>query len=398
MKKKRINKCLKQYIIISVLVIFLFYPSGVYAVENDEEIPNYEETGKIAGEKMLTEFDFTMLDDRLNEIFPEEKMSFRQMVKNFIETKGEGSGKIIADFILDQINYEFRHNKKNLVYVLLLAVIAAIFTNFSNAFQNKQVSEIGFYVLYLLLLTLCLNSFKIAVEGVSEKLELILGFMQVLCPTYFLAVSITTGSASSIMFYNIVLFLIYLVEMLVLNFLIPLVNIYIMIQVINYLSGDDFLTQLSELIKNLVSWILKTLLTCVIGINVIQGMLAPAIDAVKRSAITKTAEAIPGVGKVFGGVTDMVLATAVLIRNGIGITGAGILLAICAVPIIQMFFMMFLYKTTAAIVQPVSDKRITSCISSVSEGYELLGKVIFVTVMLFLITIAILTVTTGLKG
>ncbi len=394
MKKKLGYRFLKVYIIFFTLMIFLLRSQNVYALEKEKEEPDYEQTGKIAEEKILSEFDFSVLDDKLNEIFPEEKMNFRQMVAKFIETKGEGSGKVIADFISEQINYEFQHNKKNLVYMLLIAVIAAVFTNFSSAFQNKQVSEIGFYVLYLLLLTLCLNSFKIAVTGVTQKLEIILEFMQVLCPSYFLAVAITTGSTSSIMFYNIVLFLIYLANVIILNFLVPLVNVYIMVQVINYLSEEEFLSQLSELIKNLVSWLLKTLLTCVIGINVIQGMLAPAIDTIKRSAITKTAEAIPGVGKVFSGVTDMVLATAVLIRNGIGITGAGILLAICAVPVIQMFLMMVMYKTTAAFVQPISDKRITSCMSSVSEGYELLAKIIFVTAMLFLITIAILTVTT----
>ncbi len=397
MTVKKENRGIKYGIIVGIVLLSVFFPRCVYALDEEEEIPNYSEAGNLAGEKILSEFDFSIIDDKLQELFPEEKMSFQEMVKQFIETKGTKAGTIISNFLSEQISYEFKHNKKNLVYILLLAIIAAIFTNFSNAFQNKQVSEISFYVLYLLLLTLCLNSFKIAVAGVSEKLELILEFMQVLCPTYFLAVSITTGSASSIMFYNIVLFLIYLVEVLVSNFLIPLVNIYIMIQVMNYLSGEDYLSQLSELIKNLVSWILKSLLTCVVGVNIIQGMLAPAIDTIKRSAITKTAEAIPGVGKVLGGVTDMVLATAVLIRNGIGVTGAGILLAICAVPILQMFVIMFLYKTIAALVQPISDKRITSCISSVSEGYELLGKIMFVTAMLFLITIAILTVTTGLR-
>lgn len=384
MRMRRQKQSTKHWILVVIVLLLIFSSQNVFAEEEEE--------------RMLSEFDFSAIDDKLQELFPDEKMNFRSMVKQLIETKGEGSAKIITKFLMDQIGYEFRHNKKNLVYILLLTVIAAIFTNFSNAFQNKQVSEISFYVIYLLLLTLCLNSFKIAVSGVSEKLELILEFMQVLCPTYFLAVSITTGSASSIMFYNVVLFLIYLVEMLVLNFLIPLVNVYIMIQVMNYLSGEDYLSQLSELIKKFVLWVLKSLLTCVVGVNVIQGMLAPAIDTVKRSAITKTAEAIPGVGNVFGGVTDMVLATAVLIRNGIGVTGAGILLSICAVPIVQMFFFMFLYKATAAIVQPISDKRITACISSVSEGYELLGKILFATAMLFLITIAILTVTTGLKG
>ncbi len=397
MTKKIENQRIKCCIIVGIVLFYFCLSECAYAAEEKENVLDYEETGYIAGEKILSEFDFSIIDDKLQELFPEEKMSFREMIKKFIETKGRDAGKVISKFLSEQISYEFNHNKKNLVYILLLAIIAAIFTNFSNAFQNKQVSEISFYVLYLLLLTLCLNSFKIAVTGVSEKLEHILEFMQVLCPTYFLAVSITTGSSSSIMFYNIVLFLIYLVDVLVLNFLIPLVNIYIMVQVMNYLSGEDYLSQLSELIKNLVTWILKSLLTCVVGINIIQGMLAPALDTIKRSAITKTAEAIPGVGKVFGGVADVVLATAVLIRNGIGVTGVGILLAICAVPILQMFVIMFLYKTMAAMVQPISDKRITSCISSVSEGYELLGKIMFVTVMLFLITIAILTVTTGLR-
>ena len=69
--------------------------------------------------------------------------------------------------------------------------------------------------------------------------------------------------------------------------------------------------------------------------------------------------------------------------------GALIAAAICAVPILQMLLLAFLYKLAAALVQPVSDKRITDCIGSVSEGYELLVKVIFSSGVLFLLTIAV---------
>ena len=278
--------------------------------------------------------------------------------------------------------------------MLLIAIIAAIFTNFSNAFQNKQVSEISFYVLYMLLITMCLNAFRIAMSGIEGHLETLLDFMRVLCPSYFLAVAIASGSSSSLIFYNIVLFLIYIVEVLILRFLLPIVNIYIMVQVLNYLAGEEYLSQFAELLNKLVSWILKTLVTCVIGINIIQGMLAPAIDTLKRSAITKTAEAIPGIGNAIGGVTDVVLGTAVLIKNGIGMAGAAVMIAICAVPIVQMLLMTLMYKLTAALVQPVSDKRITGCISSVSQGYELLMKVVFSTGLLFLLTIAVVTAST----
>ena len=39
----------------------------------------------------------------------------------------------------------------------------------------------------------------------------------------------------------------------------------------------------------------------------------------------------------------------------------------------------FLYKTVAAVTQPISDKRITACIGGVSEGYEMLVKVMATT-------------------
>jgi stage III sporulation protein AE len=418
MRKERKKEVLTGLLTVMVFAVFLFgglYQNSavVYAADQpaneDESIEttgepsennksdadiDYNALEKETETRLFSEFDFTEIDESLKKLFPEKKLSFQELVSSLIQGEGEDAGKQIIQFITDQFSYEFRQNKQNLVYMLLIAIIAAVFTNFSNAFQNKQVSEISFYVLYMLLITMCLNTFRIAMEGIEGQLEVLLDFMRVLCPSYFLAVAIASGSGSSLIFYNIVLFLIYVAEVLILRFLLPIVNIYIMIQVMNYLAGEEYLSQFAELLKKLVSWLLKTLISCVIGINIIQGMLAPAIDTLKRSALTKTAQAIPGIGNAIGGVTDVVLGTAVLIKNGIGMAGSVILISICAVPILQMAFMMLMYKLAAAIVQPVSDKRITGCISSVSEGYELLVKVVFSTGLLFLLTIAVVTATT----
>lgn len=395
--RQTVGKRIKRFVvffILYILGIILTCYGNVAAVYAAEDKVDYSAIEEEAENKLFSEFDFAEIDDSLNKIFPEEKMSFQELVTSLIQGEGEDSGKLVMQFISDQLNYEFRYNRQNLAYMLLIAIIAAVFTNFSNAFQNKQVSEISFYVLYMLLITMCLNAFRVAMSGIEGHLEMLLDFMRVLCPSYFLAVAIASGSSSSLVFYNIVLFLIYIVEALILRFLLPIVNIYIMVQVMNYLAGEEYLSQLGDLLKKLISWILKTLVTCVIGINVIQGMLAPAIDALKRSALTKTAEAIPGIGNAIGGVTDVVLGTAVLIKNGIGMAGAAILFAICAVPVLEMVIMTLMYKLAAALVQPVSDKRITGCISSVSEGYELLVKVICSSGLLFLLTIAVVTAST----
>ena len=138
-----------------------------------------------------------------------------------------------------------------------------------------------------------------------------------------------------------------------------------------------------------MTWTLRTIVACIVGVNVVQGLLAPAIDTVKRSALTRTAEALPWIGNVMGGMAEVTMGTIVLIKNGIGMAGAFIAVLICAVPILQMLLSALLYKMAAAAVQPVSEKRITACIRGVSEGYEMIVSVIFTVGFLFLLTIAV---------
>lgn len=364
----------------------------VQAADEEEDLGALQEQTE---ERILEEFDFTEIDSSLKKLFPEQKIRFSDLTEAMMSGDLEDIGTLFVQYVKDQFTYEFRSNRKNLVYMLLIAVIAAVFTNFSSAMQNKQVSEISFYVLYMLLITMCLNTFRVAMDGIESQIALVLDFMRVLCPGFFLSVAIAAGSSSSLMFYNLILLLIYAAEAVILRFLLPVINIYIMIQVMNYLLGEEALSEYADLIKKFVSWVLKTMTGCVIGMNVIQGILAPAIDTVKRSALTKTVEAIPGIGNTFGGIADVVLGTAVLIKNGIGMAGAVILILVSVVPAVQMALLTFLYKLAAALVQPVSDKRITGCIRSVSEGCELMLKVLFTTIFLFLLTIAVVAASTS---
>ena len=74
--------------------------------------------------------------------------------------------------------------------------------------------------------------------------------MQVFCPSFFLAVAFTGKSSSALMFYNTILFLIYLVELLVLHFLLPAVKIYGMVRVLSCLTEKIFSQNLQNFWKN----------------------------------------------------------------------------------------------------------------------------------------------------
>lgn len=386
----------KRQFLFTIILVLLIFGIGTKIVSAEEQkAESGDEVQDKIEEAILSEFDFDEIEKSLEEMFPEEKIEFKDVVSSLMSGDPEETGRTFIAFLSDMISYEFRYNWHNLVYILLVSLAAAVFSNFSGAFQNRQISDISFYVLYMLLITLCLTSFQTAAQGMEERLGSVVEFMRVLCPSYFLAVAFASGSTTSLFFYNVILLLIYVVELLIVRFLLPVIHIYIMVRVLGNLTDEDFLSEFAGLIHKVVTWVLKTLLACVIGINVVQGLLAPAIDALKRSTLTRTAEALPWVGNALGGATEIFFGTAVLIKNGIGMAGAVIAVIICLGPIVQMALMALMYKLAAALVQPVSDKRITACISGVSEGYELMVRVIFTVGLLFLLTIAVVAASTS---
>ena len=372
--------------LVFALVVVVFF-AGARITEAAEEEP--DEIAEAMKTEILSEFDFSELDSSLREMFPGEKVTFSDIVSSLISGGIDDAGNMTAQFLKDRIAFDFLYNRKTIVYIILAALVAAVFSNFADAFQNRQISDISFYVIYMLLITLCLTAFQTAVSGLEEKMGLLTEFIRALAPAYFMAMAFASGSAAALVFYNLILFLIYMVELIIIHILLPAVNIYVMICVLGSLIEEDFLSELAGLIRKAVTWALHGLLACVAGINIIQGLLAPAVDSVKRSTLTRTAEAVPWVGDLMGGTAEILTGTVILIKNGIGMAGAVVALVICATPLLQMVITALMYKLAAALVQPVSDKRIISCIRGVSEGYELLVRILFTAGTLFLITIAV---------
>lgn len=348
-----------------------------------------EEAQNRTEEAMLGEVDMREIDKVLKDIFPEEKVTFRQVLDAFLDGKETISPKLLADYIVDTVFYVVKGNRTTLLYLMALTVVAAVFSNFANVFQSRQIAQTGFYLVYVLLITSCLHAFQMTVATVSDGIGKLILFMEVLSPVYFLCMAIAVGSVSSTAFYNLVLLLIFLVELVLLRFILPLIHVWLMMQILNFLSEEAYLSKFAELLKTVIGWSLKTLLAVVTGAGIVQGILSPSVDVVKRSALTKGAEMIPGVGDVFGGVTEVVLGTVVLIKNGIGMAGAVIVAGICLVPILNMGVLTLMYKALAAVVQPVSDRRIVEALSSVGEGYQMLLKVVCTAGVLFLITIGV---------
>lgn len=373
---------MKRFLVILGIVLF-FSCQSVHAEDNTENIQD------AWLKEFLQETDVSKIDELLEEIFPNDNISFQEILDLLLNEEKTIPVEKITDYISGLLFDAIRKNRMAIVFLFVLSLISAFFSNFVNVFQNKQISSIGFYVVYLLMISVCLQAFHLTIMGIETSIGQLVTFMKFFSSIYFISMAISVGSVSSIAFYNIVILLIYIVELVIFRLLLPFVHIYLTMQILNFLSEEDVLSKCSELIQMAVDWSIKFLLAAITGISLVEGLLSPAIDTVKRNALTKGVEMIPGLGDVVGGTGEMLLGVAVLVKNGIGVAGAIIIISICMVPVLNMAVVTLMYKLLAAIVQPLAEKRFTETIASMGEGYLLLLKIEIAAAALFLITIAV---------
>jgi stage III sporulation protein AE len=133
----------------------------------------------------------------------------------------------------------------------------------------------------------------------------------------------------------------------------------------------------------------------VIGLNLVQGILSPAVDSLRSSTLTRTVRAIPGISGVFDSVTEVLIGSGIVLKNAVGISAVLVLLAVSIAPCIKVLASAVLLKATAAILEPVSDERICGSIFAAGEGVKMMGKIMLTMEALFFLALAIITVSTN---
>lgn len=382
MKRRKI-----RFILAVFLICLEFGATFVQAGQKQRE-QQEEETRQ----KLMEDMELGQMQDAVNQILKEDSFSIEEILNQILKGESLFQKGTMSKWFKNIVKAQLQREQKAMFQVVLLVLLAAVFSNFTAVFGDGKTGETSFYITYMLLLALLIKSFGSMGVELKELLENFILFLKALMPSYFLAVTASSGSATAMIFYEAVLFLIYVIQVVFLKGIVPAIYVLALVELVNYLHSEDFLSKMAELLQTLIEWSLKSCMAVVLGMQLIQNMIGPAMDSLKRDIIGKTAASIPGIGNAINGVTEVALGTAVIIRNGIGVVGIIILVCIGIRPVIRLALLAFLYKLLAAVVQPVSDKRMTGALSTIGNGYVLFLKVLLCMELLIFITIAILSI------
>ena len=340
--------------------------------------------------------DYGQIQEAMDEMLLESvQISFSDLVGQLVNGDIQGVFAHLKDYLLDQLFYEIRSNRIVLVQMAGIVFISAVFTNFSMAFSKTFVAETGFYLTYMVLFSLLLTSFMTVTQMASGLMENMLKFMSALVPVFCLAVTFTGNIQTGMWYQQAMVTGITLTEWLISKFILSMIHMYVLISLVNQLSKENALSKCADLIKTVAGWSLKTVLGVILGLNFIQSLVMPAFDSLKNGWAMRVTSAVPGVGDAMGTAMQTVIGSAVLIKNGIGAAGLIVLAFLFLIPAVKLAVIVLMYQAAQAIVQPVADKRMLTCLHCVAEGVLLILKVQGMVFILFFLSMAMMTAASG---
>ncbi len=371
-------------------ILFCFCAAGVLRAAGAEAA---DQKGDVPEEAaLLEEINLSQAQQSLDELLGKNRFSLRQAVMQLMKGELPWSLDTLETIVRETLFGEMEIYRKTAVYLLVIIVASAVFSNFITIFDKGQIADISYYTMYLLMITLLMKVFATMSQVASEAVSAVLLFMKALLPACLATLYLSTGSITAMGFYQLTLLAVTGVQWLLNSILLPGVQIYVIILFINQLMKEDYLSKMADLIKTGILWSLKTLTAVLLGMQAIQCMAASGVDRLKTSAITKAVSAIPGIGGAYETVTETLLGSAVILKNAVGIAGVAALVLLGLVPVVKLVCGTLFYRALGAVAQPVTDKRVSECIASVAEGGELLLKIVLHAAILFMISLAMITI------
>ena len=212
---------------------------------------------------------------------------------------GNINNKTIINDILKILGKEIVGSVAVIGSIILIIIIHSIFKSLSEGLENKTISQITYYIQYILIVTLIMTNFSNILIMIKESIQNLVGFMNNLIPI-LITLMLTTGNiVSANLMQPIILFIITFIGNFITTIIIPLVLIATALGIISKISDKIQIDKLSKFLKSSVVWILGVILTIFVGLISVEGSLSSSVDGITAKT-TKAAVSsfIPVVGKI----------------------------------------------------------------------------------------------------
>ena len=374
-----------RFLLLIFALVLLFSPVLCFAAPLDEITPEGL-TDPLELNDVQSYID--QLDSTVKGVVPQ--LDFRDMVIKLV--KGELDWKP-ADILHNMVSMLFKEVVANFALLgklVVLAVICAVLQNLVCSFEKGTTGQLAYSVTYLVLVTIAIGSFSLAVNAGREVVDAMVTFMQALLPILLTLLVAVGGFASAAIFSPVILATLGIFGSLIKNIILPLFFFVAILGVISNLTDRFKVTSLADLLKTIGMGLMGVFTTIFLGVLAIQGVAGAVGDSVTFKTARFTVKTfVPLVGGMLSDALDAVISSSLLIKNALGVAGIGVIGAIMIVPLLKIITLAFTYKLAGSLIQPVADGQMVDCLNSLGNSLFLIFAAVATVGLLFFFTITI---------
>ncbi len=348
-----------------LLICFILLPLSGPAVAAAADGPVDEQ---LSGLDMSSVEEFVnQLDAEITEAVPQ--LNFRDMVKKIASRDVDWRP---VDLFNNCLHYIFREVVANLDLLgklIVLAIICVVLQNLVSAFEKGTTGQLTYMVTFLVLITIAVGSFGLAVQLGREVVDKMVIFMQALLPVMLTLMVAVGGITSAAILHPIIFVSITAIGTIIKNVILPLIFFAAVLDIISHLSSRFQVSRLGGLMKTCAMSALGILSTLFLGLLALQGVAGAVGDSLAVRTAKFAADAfIPVVGGVFSEALEAVVGSSLLLKNAVGIGGLIVICLIMVIPLLKIISLAFIYKLAGALIQPVGDNQLGDCLDGLGNS------------------------------
>lgn len=372
------------YLLLAVLLLICF-PVAARAEQNgtagtDGQMPSPDLS-------VVQEY-IERLDSEIKNSVPQ--LNFKEMVTRLAKGEMEWQPAEIFKNILRQLFKEVVANFDLLGKLVILAVICAVLQNLISSFEKSTAGQLTYSVTYLVLITIAVGSFSLAVDAGREVVDTMVTFMQALLPVLLTLLVAVGGVASAAVFSPVILTTLGIFGTLVKDIVLPLLFFTAILGIVSNLSERFKVSNLADLLKSVAMGLMGIFSTVFLGVLAVQGVAGAVGDSVTfRTAKFSVDAFVPVVGGMLSDALEAVVSSSLLIKNAVGIAGMAVIGTVMVVPLLKIITLAFIYKLAGALIQPVGDGQMVGCLNGLGNNLLLIFAAVATVGLLFFFAITI---------
>lgn len=369
----------------AVIVIFLVVCACFFNTTEYAKADGLSETI----EKQLGMIDFSDLDDYFNNLT--ERNDFFTTVYNLLKGNYELNFNSVFDYIVSVFFSNLSDVAPAFISIFAIAVFCGLVNNVKGSFFSDEIASIVFFVCFLAIILLFSSQFAVMYNDTSDMIENIGRLNEILSPILLTLMVASGGSASASIYKPVVALISGGIIHIVLYLVLPLAMLNMIFSIMSCFSESVKLKKFADFFSSVIKWIIGLSVT-VFGIFLsVQGIAAAGFDGISiKAAKYAISNSVPMIGGFLKDGFDLVVAGSVLIKNSVGVAAVISLFYAIVSPVLQIAVFSLMLKLTSALIEPVSDGRISEFCSSISKSVTYLSVCLLFVAFMFFIMILLM--------